>query len=322
MKLLAAILVGLLAYLGLHLGVLRKPLTIGYIKSAYEYKLDYARRLGSARKIVVIGGSSSLFGVRCQTIATETGIPCVNLAVTAGLGIDLILAKAEEAIRPGDIVLMPLEYDFYSSEAKVMRTNSTANTYMATYDRPLLARQELRRVMAALLVVSLQDAYSSVAEMGLGASGFQRRFTLAQLTPEGDMSGHSLALAGEYSGYVSTLAGIVPSEIGLASERDGGKLIAAFVDRHRQRGDHVYGTYPTTIDDGAPAPAFAEVEEFWRRIGAGFLATPGFSRYPRADFYDTAYHLAEPFQIAHSRILASLLAQAEAIPASRDRAAR
>ena len=326
MKLFAAILLGLLAYLGLHLGVLRKPLTIGYIKAAYQAKLDYGRSLGDARKIVVVGGSSSLFGVRCETIAAETGIPCVNLAVTAGLGIDLILAKAEEAIRPGDIVLLPLEYDFYTSEAEALRTNATANTYLATYDRALLARQDGRRVMAALLALSLQDAYSSLTEMSLGAGGFQRRFTLDQLTRQGDMSGHSLARAADYTAYVATLAGMAPTEIGLAKDRDGGRLIAAFIARHRQRGDHVYGTYPTTIDDGAAAPSFLAVERFWTGAGAGFLAAPAFARYPRADFYDTAYHLAEPFQIEHSRSLARLLiaaeAQAEAISANRARAAR
>jgi len=152
--------------------VLRKPLTIGYIKAAYDYKLGYARGLGDARKIVVIGGSSSLFGVRCQTIAAETGIPCVNMAVTAGLGIDLILAKAEDAIRPGDILLLPLEYDFYTAEAKVMRDNATANTYLATYDRALLARQDLPRVMASLLSLSLRDAYSALAEMSLAPAAF------------------------------------------------------------------------------------------------------------------------------------------------------
>jgi len=323
MRLLGAALLGLLVYLTLHLGVLRQPLTIGYIRDAYDYKLDYAARLGTERKIVVVGGSGSLFGVRCQVIAAETGIPCVNLAVTAGIGIDLILAKAEAAIAPGDIVLMPLEYDFYTADAASLRDNATANTYLATYDQALLLRQGWRRIMAAALVLSLEDAYSSAVEMGLDASGFRRRFTLAQLTPQGDMTGHSLERAADYAGYLATLPGAPPTGVAAAGDREGMRLITAFIARHRQRGDHVYGSYPATIDDGSPPPAadFAAVELVWRRAGTGFLAPPDFGRYPRSCFYDTGYHLAEPCQIVHSRTLARLLLQAEAIADRRARAA-
>jgi hypothetical protein len=314
MKLLSVAFLGMLLYFGLHLGVLRKPLTIGYIKDAYEFKLGYARQLGAARKIVVVGGSSSLFGVRCQTIAAETGLPCVNMAVTAGLGVDLVLAKVEDVIRPGDVVLLPLEYDFYGAGAEGLRNNATANTYLATYDRALLMRQDWRRLTAALLTLSLQDAYSSVVEMGLQTAGFQRRFTLSQLTAQGDMTGHSPERGAEYAGYVASMPVVAPMAGSAVEDSEGMRLITAFIARHKERGVHVYGANPTTIDDGSPpAPGFEAVERVWRQAGAGFLALPNLGRYPRSFFYDTVNHLAEPFQIEHSRALARRLKAAEGI---------
>jgi hypothetical protein len=41
--------------------------------------------------------------------------------------------------------------------------------------------------------------------------------------------------------------------------------------------------------------------------GAGFMALPNLSRYPRADFFDTADHLNEAAQIRHSEAVARAL---------------
>jgi len=310
MKLLSAIILGVFAYIGLHYSVLRQPLTIGYIKGAYDFKTQYAKSLGEARKIVILGGSSSLFGVRCQVIAEETHLPCVNMAVTAGIGIDLMLTKTEGVIHPGDIVILPLEYDFYSTKAEDLLANATANTYLATYDHSLLAQQEWRRIGTALLSLSIEDVYSSLVEMSLQTIGVQRRFRISQLTAQGDMTGNTLELAADYSSYIASVPGIVPK----VEDGAGLTLINSFIARQLQRQVHIYGTDPTTVDDGTNlAPGFLAVEQVWLQSGAKFLALPNRGRYPQNWFYDTAYHLNETGQINHSKALAEHLKTAEGI---------
>jgi len=301
MKIFAFLAMGVAAYLGLNLEVLRKPLTIGYIKQAYDAKQRYAAAWGGRPKIVIVGGSSSLFSVRCQLIERALGRPCVNMAVTAGIGIDLILDKALGAIGPGDMVILPLEYDFYAATAEQIDSNATANAYLATYDHPLLLRQDRRRIAAALFSLSLRDAYSSMVEMGLERAGFQRRFRVDQLTEQGDMTGHSVERAAPYADYIASLPGIAPE---VDADSRGAVLIRRFAAAVKDRGAMAHGTYPATIDDGGPpGPGYAQVETFWRQSGAGFLALANLGRYPRRDFYDTGYHLAEPYQIEHTEAM-------------------
>ncbi len=305
MKIAALLLMGIVVYLGLNLEVLNKPLTIGYIQDAYQAKQRYADSLAGRPKIIVVGGSSSLFSVRCQLIERALATPCVNMAVTAGIGIDLILDKALAVVGPGDRVILPLEYDFYAASAQDIRENATANAYLATYDHPLLVRQAPPRLMAALFSLSLPDLYSSVVEMALQRVGFQRRFHVDQLTEQGDMSGHSSQLAAPYADYLATLPAQAPV---VDTDSAGAELIVGFVEKVTAKGAKAYGTFPASIDDGnPPAPGFAQVEGFWRRAGAGFLRLPNLGRYPRDRFFDTSYHLAEPAQIEHSRMLAESL---------------
>jgi len=303
MRLVIFLLIGITGYLGLHMAVLRKPLTIGYIHTAYERKQAYAETI-PGRKLVVVGGSSSLYSVRCQAIAAELGMPCVNMAVTAGIGIDLILAKAEPVIGPGDVVLIPLEYDFYRYGIEMLEGNSVANQYVATYDRALLATFGWHRRVAALFSLSFQDIFGSTLEMALAARGIQRRFSVDHLTPQGDMSGH--VDASEYAAYLAQLKG-APAEAPLP-ESEGLRLLKDFIARQHTRGARVIGTFPTTIDDGPAPPAhYDAVRTWWRNHGDGFVDLGNNGRYPRAAFFDTHYHLAEPAQIEHSRALAGVL---------------
>jgi hypothetical protein len=305
MKLIGFLLVGLVVYLGLVLEVIRKPLTIGYIRDAYSLKQNYAAGLGDRPKVVVVGGSSSLFSVRCQVIERVLNRPCVNMAVTAGIGIDLMLTKAMRVINSGDVVILPLEYDFYATRSEDLRANATANAYLVGYDHPLLFAQDWKRQLAALFSVSLPDFYSSAVEMGLAQTGFQRRFRLDQLTQQGDMSGHTPDLATAYVDYIGTLPGQVPQ---VFVDSAGATLIAQFIKAVQTKGARVYGTDPASIDDGSPAGAgFDQVEAFWLQAGAGFIRLSNAGRHPRQEFFDTGYHLAEPYQIAHTEGMAAAL---------------
>jgi len=304
MRLILACLIGLAVYAGVQVGLLRKPLTVGYIREAYDLKTAYARSLGAQRKIVVVGGSSSLYGVRCQVLAARTGLPCVNMAVTGGIGIDLIFVKAEPVIRPGDVVLLPIEYDFFTAGDDARNGNILANTYALTYDRPLLATFDWYRRASSLFSQSLIDDLSAVTEMGLAAAGIQRRFLLSDLTPEGDMSRHTPARALQFRDTLARLKGAAPAA--QVPDCFGSREIAGFVARVRAIGAHPVATQPPTIDDGPDSPrGFAAWAAFWQRLGVPVIDLPSQGRYPRAAFYDTHYHLAEPGQIAHSDQIAA-----------------
>lgn len=86
--------------------------TSKWVHDVYTYKDSIAHNTTSP-KIVISGGSSTLFGIDAQMIQKELGIPTINYGVNAGVMLPVILDKTKQILKPNDILIMPLEYDLY-----------------------------------------------------------------------------------------------------------------------------------------------------------------------------------------------------------------
>lgn len=67
-------------------------------------------------KVVIMGGSASLFGIDGGVVKKETGMPVVNLALHAGLPARFYLTMADRYVGAGDVVVLPLELGHYGYE--------------------------------------------------------------------------------------------------------------------------------------------------------------------------------------------------------------
>lgn len=67
-------------------------------------------------KVLVVGGSASLFGVNSAQIETAIGEPALNLGLHAGVDIDLLVAAASDYADTNDLVVVPLEFELYRRE--------------------------------------------------------------------------------------------------------------------------------------------------------------------------------------------------------------
>ncbi len=65
-------------------------------------------------KILIMGGSASGMGIDSTKIAEETGMPTVNLAIHAGMPYQYYTELVERFVKPGDVVVLPLEFKRYS----------------------------------------------------------------------------------------------------------------------------------------------------------------------------------------------------------------
>ena len=83
-----------------------------WVFEAYQKKARIAAAKSSPR-ILIIGGSSALFGLDSATLSHAWGRPVVNMAVNAGLGLHYILWQARQVARAGDMILLPLEYALF-----------------------------------------------------------------------------------------------------------------------------------------------------------------------------------------------------------------
>ncbi|HET6596754.1 MAG TPA: hypothetical protein VFG81_14105 [Anaerolineales bacterium] len=65
-------------------------------------------------RIILIGGSNVSFGLDAELMQRKLSIPVINDGLHAGLGI-VPLRELEEYLRPGDVVIISLEYQVFSS---------------------------------------------------------------------------------------------------------------------------------------------------------------------------------------------------------------
>jgi hypothetical protein len=306
-SLIAACLASLLVY-GLIFGfVVHKPLTIGVIADLLTLKTDYARRVGSP-KLVIFAGSNARFSHRCQTIETLLSLPCVNFGVARGIGLDYLLGDLEPVLHPGDVVYMPLEYDWYRDDKIAAMTGPDA-ALMVYGDKARLIHLGGERTLRAFFAFDPSFLVMGLIEMGLDAIGVHRRVGIDTMTPQGDETGHTREQAKPYRDYIAAVQPPIPSAAALAEPSYAKAQITAFLAWAKAHGVRVIGGLPTTFDD-APVTGdiIAAVRGIYEANGQRFLLLPSHSQYPRDCFFDTYAHLVEPCQIAHSTMLARALA--------------
>ncbi len=68
-------------------------------------------------RILIVGGSNASFGTDSRAIHEQLGRHPINLGLHAGLGLDFMLNEAREVMRPGDVVLLNLEYQHLLMDA-------------------------------------------------------------------------------------------------------------------------------------------------------------------------------------------------------------
>lgn len=307
-RLAAACLASVLLYATLFGCVLDRRLDQGFLRALIEAKLARGAAVGTP-KLVILAGSNALYSHRCETIEPILRLPCVNAGVAVGIGLDYLFARWREVLRRGDVLYLPMEVAQYTRGRLATATGPDA-AIMFRHERATLAGLGPSRMLAALFAFDLRAAVVSVAEAVLSAAGMSDPHGAAaiEVNAWGDRTGHSLALAAATRGFILHLppSGTTGAAI---TAGYGASLIGAFVREETARGVLVIGGLPTGFADDAPGPdVLAAIRRIYVGNGGLFLALPNDSRYPRADFFDTADHLSEPCQIHHSIMLAGALA--------------
>lgn len=302
-------LLSLLLYVFLFFFIFKKPLTLGVWFDVYEQKLSYAKTINSQKKIVIVAGSNGIFSHRCSEIQNIVGLKCVNASTGAMSGIDFILEKSKEFISPGDIVILPLEYDFYTLNEYEIINSAAGNNYIAQYERGYLSKMGNKKILPIMFSFNFQYPFSSIVELGLNACGVKKRFGVDTINVNGDMINHTKERGLLYKNYINSLNQVSPSEKLITNNIFASQVIIAdylkWCDKNKIK---AFGSLPTTFDDRKNNPkALMKIKNLYYLNGAGFIETDNNSQYPRECFYDTSYHLNEECQIIHSKKIADYL---------------
>lgn len=286
--------------------VVHRPLTLGEISTQLQFKQAYAASLPGPR-LLIFAGSNGRYSHRCDAIAEALTMPCANLSIAVGVGLDFLLDELEQASRRGDWVYMPLEYSQYAVTRDVM--NAGSKNAVLVHDMPAqLWRQEAARIARAYASFDLPFLIHGLAEMALQRAGVQRRTSLATLTPQGDEQGHSALRGQAYAEFVRS-ARFEP--VVVPADSHALNVLSAYLRRARAQGVRVVGGLPTMPDNVALSEAQVDaIRQVFEREGQWFVSLPGRSRYSLSCFFDTLYHLNEECQLAHSKALGQALLDA------------
>ena len=81
-----------------------------WVIGVYDAKIQAIENIINKPKLLIVGGSASLFGIDSSTLSKELGMPSVNFGTNAGVGTHALPDKADAYVGEGDLILMPLEY--------------------------------------------------------------------------------------------------------------------------------------------------------------------------------------------------------------------
>jgi len=246
-------------------------------------------------KTIVLGGSSVFAGIHCAELGVLTGQPAVNFGLTLALGPDYILRLGRQTARPGDTVILVLEYEQYADTS--LRSPLLTDYVLGedpAYFRSLPWRTEaewvlglpFKRVGKAFLGMASGEPHEQLVDpdQSMDAAGDRMENHLSQRTPGMLRELVSYRIPDHY-------------RVWQEAERDGTVLprIRAF---HRWCGEHgvrLLVAFPPYPDDAPPGaeldPFFASLIRFYDAEGIPRLGTPWESLYPRDAFFDSCYHL-------------------------------
>ena len=287
--------------------ILHRPLSLGLIRLEMHQKLARGARLPSP-KIVILAGSNAPYSHSCFVIGAMLHLPCENAGVAVGISLDDLFARWAPLLHRGDIVYLPMEVQQYTV-TRAENAMSVDSAMLLRDHRGLLWRLGPRRTLDAAFSNTFADGLESLVEMAAHGAGLgHRRARLAaEFDRQGDRIGTSLATADPK--FLALLHRTEPPPAAIALGY-GRLLIARFVRREHRAGVIMIGGLPTDFDSVVLSSAdIAAIRATYTGNGGLFLMTANHSRYPRADFYDSEDHLAQPCQFVQSISVARGLAQ-------------
>lgn len=282
--------VGLAAIcLGLFAAQLGRPTKEGALRCAVvQAKQDIA--VAETRpKIVLVGGSGVHQGIGADLMTARLNKPVINLGAFAGLTADELLYRAKQSVRPGDAVVLALEYKYYSGRMPSTVAVDFAMTCGASYFEQLPLPQKIQ-YMIATPVARLWDVLRHKRDHGLVERARSR------MTPNGDRKRDRAVFAAQSKSLHERVSLYRPMFIKVEQRGPEAQAIADFVAWARQHDVCVVATWPNTIafPSYAKDPAFDQIRAQYAGIGVQVIGEPQDAMLDAEMFYDTQYHLDIP----------------------------
>ncbi len=288
----------LLGALGLNWVLIYAQLGVPTRSTTWSYEINQKKLQRAASiqkpKLLLVGGSATLFGMQAELIQKTLDYPTVNMGTHAGLGIAYMLHLTEQAAKPGDTVLLAFEYNTYTFG--IVRRDPVFVDYLlardAAYFRslPIEARFEIAMM-------------TSLPRLRKGLKNYFRPERPAPLVPiyhpshlnlYGDQLDHE---ATNRQAHTPNLYGRDAAlAFDLLKDIPASESIREFVSWARANNVRVLATYPNIMDNSIyktprARGALQRIQQLYAELDISMIGSFEESLLPPSAFLDTFYHL-------------------------------
>ena len=261
-------------------------------------------------RVIFVGGSSTAFGLDGRVLhkLLPTHYP-VNMGLHIELGTEFMLNEVADKVRPGDLVVVALEYDPF------LRHQGSAQILKLAEHRPrslayvnLVHASEIGLQYLGQLtrrgIKYYQGRDTDDEELPYARRGFSKRY--------GDLTMHHGKTPADFARGFSSHTFNRHNESPKHLARTAG-LLNAFHATCRRKGARVVLVCPPYVREHLAQRHSLRRSAEWvnaqlrNRLDFAVLDTPMEAAQPREDFFDTPYHLSGAGARKRSRRLAGLL---------------
>ncbi|WP_461208558.1 hypothetical protein [Desulfocurvus sp. DL9XJH121] len=281
-----------------------------WVETLMQRKADAAQAV-QGRKMLLLGGSNVLFGLKARQIEEATGLPTVNMGVHGGLGADYMLHEARKCLRPGDAALMVMEYNLYGDDTRGINRMVAGASLARGLDYFLSLPWEVRATYLRHLTLD-RLFMKALARVAAWKQRPTDTYKVSTVNRWGDETAHAPSEDSRRS-----LAHELGKGHGVPVFLDHGRSVEAmraFIAWCAEHSVTVLATWPNTAEvpgfSGPEFEGFADrVRAFYAAQGVPMLGGPKECRLPVDLMYDTIYHPSDTgAELRTSRLIPHLKA--------------
>lgn len=303
-------------------------------------KRDLLEQNRRKRKILLTAGSSALFGIDSSRIEAAFGISTLNMGLHLGRPAEYILSEIEPYMKPGDIVILPLEYEQYSSTTAYNSWfTDQIMAWNPGYFRQLDLKEKLRfmfsirpqRILVGVMTQLLGEQLESVRQRQLKSpeqilSRVHTAWAQKNYRPDGmylflnsDSHGDAIFRSPEPQAQ----PGGDPYVLGLSFKESPyfWQVLQAFSVRCRTRGIDLYVAWPPVMEglidfkDSRVSHSVNVITTRLQEMGISMLGMPSDFQYARERFTGNMYHLTTQGRTEHTtRLLGHMMSAMRSLP--------
>lgn len=278
-----------------------------YLNDWITYKQNIAAEIVSP-KVVLLSGSNSLFGLSAEMMEQELGIPVINLGTHAGF-CEYIFYKFKGQIKSKDIVILPLEYNYYQNSSTFSKE---IWLYIFRYDKEYFRNyfEELPMRLKIKLIYTF-DLYDLFRDVKLKLSykidekssimEASSPYYVGNFNKHGDTTTNVTNRIKKPEIYENVFGNDVPNEKPKTE-------LHQFIQWCRENDIKVYFAWPSYLIKGQAfnkhdAAQIRKIEQFMADENVEILGNYKDNLFEVKYFYDTTYHLNTEGKAIRTRIL-------------------